>query len=81
MRCDKIRRSDAVPVQADAVLAATGENCAIADFGGAKAAIHLPDVGERNAKAASPALHHGRGHRERTVVSNYNFECLIALAR
>ena len=48
MRGDEIGRSDAIAVEEDAVIAVAHENGSVADFCGAKAAIHLPHVIERN---------------------------------
>src|SRR5262249_49735061 len=81
MRGDEIVRRDAVAVEEDAVIASAGENGAVADFRGAKAAVFLPDVTERNSKSRAPALHHGRGRGARAVVGNHDLETAIALAR
>src|SRR5262245_1967135 len=81
MRRDEVGRNDAVAVEEDAIIAATGEYGTVADFGGAKAAMQLPDVTERNTKTRSPALHHGRRHRTRTVIRDHNLESAVGLAR
>ena len=81
MRRDEIGRRDAVAVEEDAVVAAAGENGAVADFRGAKTAVSLPDVTERNSKPRAPALHHSRGRGARAVVGNHNLETAIALTR
>src|SRR5262245_26980215 len=58
---DEIGCRDAVAVKEDAVIPAASENGAVADFRGAKAAVPLPDMAERNPKTRAPAFHHGRG--------------------
>src|SRR5262245_36947433 len=81
MRRDEILRRDAVAVEKDAVIPAAGENGAVADFRGAKAAVPLPDVAERNPKTPAPAFHDGRGRGVRAVVRDHNLETAIGLAR
>src|ERR671935_2153415 len=78
---DEIGRGDAVAVEEDAVVAAAGQNGAVADLRGAKTAVPLPDVTERNSKLRAPAFHHGRRRGARAVVGNHNLETAIALAR
>ena len=51
---DEIGPHDAVTVEEDAIVAAAGEDRAVADFGGAKAPILLPDMAEWNAKLEKP---------------------------
>src|SRR5262245_66412085 len=80
MRRDEVERNDAVAVEEDAIIAATGEYGTVANFGGAKAAMQLPDVTDRNTEPRSPALRHGRRHRTRTVIRDHNFESAVALA-
>src|SRR5262245_39702552 len=79
MRRDEIGHRDAVAVEEDAVIPAAGENGAVADFRGAKAAVLLPDVAKRNLKTRAPTLHYGRGRGGRAVVSDHNLETPIAL--
>ena len=78
---DEVGPRDAVAVEEDAVVAAAGEDGAVADFGGAKAAILLPDMAERNAEPRSPALHQGGGAGARAVVRDHDLEAAVALAR
>jgi len=49
MRRDEVGWSDAVAIKEDAIVAVADEDGSVADFCGAKAAIHLPHVIERNA--------------------------------
>ena len=81
MRRDEIGRSDAIAVEEDAVIAVAHENGSVADFCGAKAAIHLPHVIERNTYTGSPAFHHGGGRGTRAIIRDHNLEAAIALAR
>ena len=56
MRGDEIRPRDAVAVEEDAVGAARGEDRAVADLGGAEAAVLVPDVIEAAADLAFPGF-------------------------
>ncbi len=77
---DKIRPRDAVAVEEDAVGAARSENCAVADFRGAEAAIFMPDAVEPAADFPIPGIDHGSGRLGRTVVGHHDLEIPLALA-
>ena len=81
MRRDEIRPRDAVAVEKHAVVAARRADRAVADLGGAKSAIHLPDMGERHAEARLPALDQRGGRRPRAVVGDHDLELAVALTR
>ncbi len=78
---DEIGPHDAVAVEEDAIVAAAGEDRAVADFGGAKASILLPDMAERNAEPRPPGLHQRGGRGARAVIRDHDLEAAVGLAR
>ena len=78
---DKIRPHDAISVQENDITAARGQDRAIADFGGAKAAVLVPDMREPVADLGLAGLDQLRGRRRRAVVGHHHLELLIGLAR
>ena len=78
---DEIGRRDAIAVEEYAVVAAAGENGAVADLGGAKAPVDLPDVAERNADPRPPAIDDRRGRGRRAVIRDHDLESAVYLAR
>ena len=77
---DEIGSRDAITVQKDAIIASAGGDCAVADLGGAKAAVDLPDVIERSGELRLPASHHCRRLRSRPIVRDHDLEAAVALA-
>ena len=78
---DEIRPRQAVAVEKYDVIAVGYADRAIADFAGAKAAMLVPDMGERNAEPGLPLLDQRRGGRRRAVVGHEDLEVAILLAR
>ena len=78
---DKIGPRQAIAVEKHEVVAARFTDRAIADFAGAKAAMLVPDMGERNTEPRLPLLHQRRGGRPRAVVGHEHLEVAIPLAR
>ena len=76
---DEIRTDDAVAVEKHAVVAARGQQRAVAHLGSAEAAMLLPDMGERDADVRLPALDQFRSRRPRAVVRHHDLEAPIAL--
>ena len=77
---DEIRPRDAVAVEENAVAAARGEDGAVADLGGAEAAILVPDVIEAMAELSLPALDQRGGRRARAVIGDHHLEIRVGLA-
>ena len=78
---DEIRPRDAIAVEENDIVAARGENGAVADFGGAEAAVLVPDVLEAAADPGLPAFHQRRGRLLRAVVGHDHLEIPVGLAR
>ena len=78
---DEIRPHDAVAVEKDAVVAARGQDRAVADFAGAKSAIFVPDMLEAVAEFGLPGLDQLAGDRGRAVVGHHDLEIAVGLAR
>ena len=79
---DEIRPRDAIAVEENDIVAARGENRAVADFGGAEAAVLVPDMLEAVADLGLlglPALHQRRGRLLRPVVGHDHLEILVGL--
>src|SRR6516165_4404037 len=78
--CNEIGAHEAIPVEKYAVLAATGQDRAVAYFGCTEPAVHLPDVAERDTDARAPTLYQGGGRRPRAVVGDHRLKLPVGLA-
>ena len=78
---DEIGARETIAVEEDHVDALGGEDGAVANLGGAKAAVLVPDMGERAAEPALPGGDQVGGRRRRAVVGDDHLEILVALAR
>src|SRR6185437_6105 len=81
MRGDEIRAHDAIAIQENAVAAARDHDGAIANLGGAKSAVFVPDMLESAAKPVFPSTDHRSGSRARAVIGDADLEIPVVLTR
>ena len=81
MRGDEIRPHDAIAIQENAVAAARDQDGAIANLGGAKSAVFVPDMVESAAKPILPSTDHHSGSRARAVIGDDDLEIPVGLVR
>ena len=81
MRGDEIRPHDAIAIQENAVAAARDQDGAIANLGGAKSAVFVPDMVESAAKPVLPSTDHRSGSRARAVIGDDDLEIPVGLVR
>ena len=77
---DEIRPHDAIAVEEDAVDAARRQDRAVANLGGAKSVVLMPDMREPMAEPVHPGLDQSDGGRGRTVIGHDNLEIPVGLA-
>ena len=76
---NEIRPRNAIAVEEDAIRPTACKNAAVANFGGAKAAILLPDVLERNVDTRGAPGHKIARRFVRAVVGDDDLEVTVSL--
>ena len=79
---DEIPAHDAIAVQEYAIGAARGQDRSVANFGGAKTPIFVPDMLQMlsDLDLALPAFDHTGCGRARSVIGYYNLKIPVGLA-
>src|ERR1700757_4548186 len=78
---NEVGAGQAIAVKKDAIVAATGNDRAVADFRSAKAGVGLPDVADSHAKPRTPAFHHGPSRRPGAIIRDHDLEGAVVLDR
>ena len=81
MRGDEVRSCDAIAVQKDAIGSPRRHDRPVARPRGAKAAILLKDMGQRERRAGGPIGDQRGGVRAGAVIGDHDVEIPVALAR